>query len=270
MPGLYCPITVFAFFSPYQWLAVPLFVATVFGTVSWLRRDFRFGALLIGFPMLFLTMFCAQYRVVIIRNYLFVSPFFAVLMARGVADFADWLPRSWQRWGLAAALLGALCVNGGWLIAAGESIRHNDPTLFARQALDYVRDHANVRFRVSRQIRSLARARSDPIAPEHRKWRRRERGRILRRLGGSGVLELARERPVADPRRVRDSRGQLRLVLELERPGSRGGHGDRQGQSHRRAACEMIAVPAIDRPRLTIGIGQASFREHMRPCVVGR
>jgi len=155
----------FAFYSPYQWLAVPLFVATVFGTVSWLRRDFRFGALLIGFPMLFLTMFCAQYRVVVVRNYLFVAPFFALLMARGVADLADWLPRSWQRWGLAAALLGALFVNGSWLIAAGESIRHNDPTLFARQALDYVRDHANVRFRVSRKILSLARFAAIPLPP---------------------------------------------------------------------------------------------------------
>jgi hypothetical protein len=155
----------FAYFSPYQWLSVALFAAILFGAVQWLRRDLRFGAVLVGFPLLFLAMFCARYRVVIIRNYLFVVPFLSLLMARGIADLALWLSRPWLRRGLAVALLLGLVVQAAWLIKAGESIRHIDPGTYARQALDYVRAHADTRFRVSNQIRALARAQHLELPP---------------------------------------------------------------------------------------------------------
>jgi len=148
----------FVFFSPYQWIAVPLFVAMLAGAALWLRRDVRFGLVVVGFPLFFLIMFCARYRVVIIRNYLFVAPFFALLVARGTADFAAWLPRPWQRWGLATALVAAFSINAAWLVSAGESIRNIDPNWYVRQALDYVKGHASTRFRVSNQIRGIAQA----------------------------------------------------------------------------------------------------------------
>jgi hypothetical protein len=153
----------FAYFSPYSWLALSLFAFVVAGAVLWLRRDLRFGAIVVGFPVLFLVMFCARYRVVIIRNYLFVAPFLALLLARGIADFAAWLARPWQRWCFGAALLGVLVVQAAWLVAAGESIRHFDPNVYVSQALDYVRDHASIRFRVSNKIRAIARAERLPL-----------------------------------------------------------------------------------------------------------
>lgn len=154
------------FFSPYQWIALPAFVAMALGALLWFRRDARFALLLVGFPALFLAMFCFRYRVVIIRNYLFVTPFLALLLARGVADLAALLSRRpWPRWGLAAILSGALAVNAAWLIAAGESIRSIDPNLYVRQAIEYVAKHDSIRFRVSPRIRSLARAQGLAMPP---------------------------------------------------------------------------------------------------------
>ena len=45
-----------------------------------------------------------------------------------------------------------------WLIGAGESIRNIDPDQDVRQALEYVRAHADTQFRVSNRVRASARA----------------------------------------------------------------------------------------------------------------
>ena len=146
-----------AFFSPYPAIALLLFVALVAGAAQWLRRDLRFGVVVVGFPLLFLALFCFRYRLVVVRNYLFLTPFLALLLARGIADFAAWLRRPWQRFCLGAALLAVLVAQAAWLVAAGESIRHIDNDAYAKQALDYVRDHASLRFLVSNKIRAIAR-----------------------------------------------------------------------------------------------------------------
>jgi len=146
-----------SYFSPYMSLAAVQAAFCVAGSVLWLKRDRRFGLVLVGFPLLFLIFFCARYRVVMVRNYLFLVPFMALLLARGVADFAAWLPRRALQYGFAAGLVGIALAEANWLIDAGESIRHVDPAAYARQALDYVREHGETRFRVSNQIRALAR-----------------------------------------------------------------------------------------------------------------
>jgi hypothetical protein len=153
------------FFSPYPWLAVPLFAAVVLGAAFWVRQDARFASVLVGFPLLFLVMFCARYRVVIIRNYLFVAPFFAISLARGVGGFNHWLSRWWLRGAFGAGLAAAFLAQALWLVAAGESIRNFNPDAYVRQALDYVKDHASDRFRVSNQIRSSARAQHLTLPP---------------------------------------------------------------------------------------------------------
>ncbi|HEY0469605.1 MAG TPA: hypothetical protein VGC79_35690, partial [Polyangiaceae bacterium] len=66
---------------------------------------------------------------------------------------------------LAAVLAAALSVNAVWLVTAGESIRNIDASLYVRQALDYVRDHANIRFRVSNRIRAIAQGQELQLPP---------------------------------------------------------------------------------------------------------
>jgi len=147
---------VFVAFSPYQWIAAPLFAVTILGAVLWVKRDRRFAAILVSFPCLFVIMFCARYRLMIARNYLFLLPFLSLMLARGVADIALWLPRREWRWLFGAGLFGIFCLQATWLVRAGESIRHIDPDLYVRQALDYVRDHAGTQFRISNKLRESA------------------------------------------------------------------------------------------------------------------
>ncbi len=145
-------------FSPYYWLGAPLFAFAIAGGVLWLRRDPRFAAILVGLPVLFLVLFCARFRIAFARNYLFLMPFFAVMMARGIGDFVAWLPRPELRWLFGAGLSLVFAVHAAWQIAAGESVRSVDTDLYVRQALDYISHHPDTQFRVSNQVRENARA----------------------------------------------------------------------------------------------------------------
>lgn len=146
-----------AFYSPWMVAAVALFCATVLGAISWARKDWRMASLLVAFPLSFLVLFCARYRVVVVRNYLFLTPFFALLLARGVSDFVAWLPRRWMRMPVFAALGALYVAQAVWLITSGESIRHFDENAYVRQALAYVSAHASTQFRVSGKVRASAR-----------------------------------------------------------------------------------------------------------------
>jgi hypothetical protein len=145
-------------FSGHQWLAVPMFVVTIFGGVLWVKRDIRFAAVLVGFPCVFLILFCYRYRLMLARNYLFLLPFFSLMLARGIGEFARWLPKPKLRLLFAAGLLAIFGVQVAWQVAAGESIRKIDPQRDVWQALDYVRRHASTEFRLSNQVRAIARA----------------------------------------------------------------------------------------------------------------
>jgi hypothetical protein len=158
----YCAL---AYFSPYPPIALILFLAMLVGSIAWLGRDLGFGLLLVGLPVLFLTSFCIQYRLVVVRNYLFVVPFLSLLMARGVAEIADALPWRGLRLALFALLLAVCGAHALWLVTAAESIRHFDPPGYARQALDYVRRHANSQFRISDQVLALIQVQQLDLPP---------------------------------------------------------------------------------------------------------
>lgn len=146
----------FAYFSPFPLLSVALFCVMLGGGALWLLRDVRFGATVAGFPFVFLMFFCIRYRVVMVRNYLFVVPFLSLLVARGFADLMHWLPRRWLRWGVAGAMAAAFLIQGEWIAAAGESIRDVGDDAFVAQALDYVARRPTESFRVSGLVRSMA------------------------------------------------------------------------------------------------------------------
>jgi hypothetical protein len=177
-----------AYFSPSHWLAALEFVFCIAGVVLWLKKRLRFGLVVAGFPLVFLLFFCLRYRVVMVRNYLFLVPFMALFLARAVSDFMRWLPRRPLQYAFAAGLISVLLVQAFWLVEAGESIRHFDPALYTKQALDYVRDHADTRFRVSKQVRALAR-RSDVDMPPN----------VVSGSEGSQVVFFGKAEGPADP-----------------------------------------------------------------------
>jgi hypothetical protein len=150
---LYFAVT---YFSPFMALALLFFVSTLVGAVAWVRAAPRVGLTLACFPVAFVVFFATNYRVVIVRNYLLIAPFLAVLAARGMAAAFDRISRPWARRCLGGALAAALAVQAVWLARAAESIRHVDPGAEVGDAIAYVSHHPRTRFRLSERIRKVA------------------------------------------------------------------------------------------------------------------
>src|SRR5262249_12263995 len=112
----------------------------------------------------YLAFFCFSYRVAIVRNYLLMAPFLAVLAARGVAE-AFRLRYRWTRWSLATALGVLMVCQAAWLVRAGETIRRRDPVAAAEAAVAYVTAPRRTRFRLSKQVRAMAAERNLTIPP---------------------------------------------------------------------------------------------------------
>jgi hypothetical protein len=144
------------FFSPYMPIAVVFFGSAIAGGALYWREDRKLAAILTGFPVLFATFFCWKYSVFIVRNFLLLAPFLAVLSARGLAEALLRLRWPAARLALAIVIGCALAANAAWLISAGESIRHRDDSAAAGEAVTYVRNHPGTRFRVSAKVTSLA------------------------------------------------------------------------------------------------------------------
>lgn len=143
-------------FSSYPPVAVICFMSAIAGAaLSW-RENRLLAAILTGFPVLFAIVFCWKYPVFLARNYLLLTPFLAVLSARGLAEAFLRLRWPLARLALTIVVVAAFAANGRWLISAAESIRHRDLTTAAVEAVSYVRDHPRTRFRVSPQVASRA------------------------------------------------------------------------------------------------------------------
>jgi 4-amino-4-deoxy-L-arabinose transferase-like glycosyltransferase len=145
-----------SFFSPFKVVSLLVFTAALGGAVTWMRSDRGASAVLVGFPAVFLVFFCCKYNVAIVRNYLFLTPFIAILAARGMGELAARVPHVGARTALGAALVAIALVQAAWLVRAAESIRHFDPPTYARDAFAYVGAHAGTRFRVAPDVRALA------------------------------------------------------------------------------------------------------------------
>jgi hypothetical protein len=154
-----------AYFSPFRLVAVLWFACAVLGAILWVRRDWRVGAVVVCFPIAFLAFFCFTYIVVIVRNYILVGPFLAIVAARGVGEIFEQLKPLWARRALAAVLGLVLAVQAVWLIHAGETIRHYDEGAYVKSAIDYVAKHSDVRFKLSKKVRTLALNQHLPLPP---------------------------------------------------------------------------------------------------------
>jgi hypothetical protein len=145
-----------SYFAPYHAVAALELALTLGGAWFWLRADRRTGALVVALPVVFLSYFCAKYRLVTVRNYLFVAPFLALLLGRAVAELGQRVSGTPLRRLLAVALGAVHLTQAVWLVRAGESIRRTSPKRSVREALAYVAARPDTRFRVSGKVAALA------------------------------------------------------------------------------------------------------------------
>ena len=141
------------FFSRYLPLAAGVFALALTGAYAVYRKSQQRGLLFFCFPVAYMLYFSLQ-RVMVVRNYLILAPFLAILAGRGVLFLWHRLPgRLWQSL-LAALVAVILIVNAVWLVHAAASIQHRESDYFVRRAAAYIEAHPETRFFLSPQMQN--------------------------------------------------------------------------------------------------------------------
>jgi hypothetical protein len=146
----------FSFFSPYIPIAAMLFAGLLLGAFVWWRRDRYAFAVLVGFPVAYMAYFCGSYTIAVVRNYILLAPFLAVLAARGLGAVAERLGPRRALFGLAPVLGAVAVLHAVWLVRAGESIRTATAQTEVRDAIAWIAGHGRTRVRISERVRTLA------------------------------------------------------------------------------------------------------------------
>lgn len=142
---------VLSFGSRWAAVSVAFSALAAVGVVALVRESRRLALLFLAFPVLYLAFFSA-YRAVIVRNYLVITPFFAVLAARGLALLLERVPRGAPRAALAGIAAAALLANALWLARAAESIHSRADEPVVRELAAHLAAHPGVRYAASPRV----------------------------------------------------------------------------------------------------------------------
>ena len=142
----------FAVFSKYSIVSSILFLMSLVGLVVMFKEERRKAILFTIFPILFLI-YMSSLKAMIIRNYLLLFPFFAILASRGCIYIFNKvkyhsLPR--LLFSLLIALL--LLVNASWLVKSTLSIKDRKTTNYIKQLVTFIDKYPAMHFFVSKKI----------------------------------------------------------------------------------------------------------------------
>ena len=138
-------------FSPYQAIALFLFILILAGIYALIRQRQPDTAVVLVFPALYLAYFCMQ-SVMAARNLLVTFPFLAVLAARGIFFVYERLPQRIMRQAWAGLLAVLLLINAAWLFSAAGTIRFRSPQRFLDEFRIYAAQHPGTSYSVSPKI----------------------------------------------------------------------------------------------------------------------
>jgi 4-amino-4-deoxy-L-arabinose transferase-like glycosyltransferase len=155
---LYFSSVLFSWYAP---IAFCFFSLSILGAFVLLKEDGQTALLLLSFPICYFVYFSLQHAMVV-RNLLALTPFLAVLAARGVMVLWHMtrprrLPSGAIRFRIARLALvlaigGCLLINTGWLVYAAQTIADHHSDKFIRAVTRHISAERGTRFYVSPRL----------------------------------------------------------------------------------------------------------------------
>lgn len=149
-------------FSPQPMIAAALFAPAALGAFLYYKRSRKLAAVVVIFPILFIAYFSLQ-RVMTVRNILVVSPFVAILSARGFAGLIGAIHNRRLQFLAASPLTAAILFNWAFVLYAPYTVRQagNSMTYDVVHLRDYMIAHPELNFDLSPEVSNLL-AQLDP------------------------------------------------------------------------------------------------------------
>ncbi|MDH5506896.1 MAG: glycosyltransferase family 39 protein [Anaerolineae bacterium] len=139
------------FFSHYQPIALFFFVFTLVGLYSLYTESRSLLAVFLTFPVVYLLYFSTQ-KVLFVRNLLSVTPFLAILAARGIAYSIERIKPRTVKFAFGGLISALLVVNAAWLYYAAGTIQDSGTDRFVREFTSYAEENAELTFLVSEKL----------------------------------------------------------------------------------------------------------------------
>jgi hypothetical protein len=141
----------FALFSRYPAISFIFFAMALSGAALIIRDEKGRAAVLLSFPLLYIALMSFQ-KMMMVRNFLVVIPFFALFAGRGFGFLRSRINSYAARTTISAAVVLLLLVNACWLIEAGLSIRDRKKTECVAQLAAYLDRQPDTQFLVSQKV----------------------------------------------------------------------------------------------------------------------
>ena len=135
--------------SAFKVIALLLTAFCLVGIWALIKESWRNALILLLFPVVYLLYFSSQ-AAMIVRNYLVVTPFLFILMARGVFWVNSRLRWKEARVGFMAGIVLLIAVNAVDQVRAAESVaQRRNTTAFVQAFEQYTKAHSNWTFLIS-------------------------------------------------------------------------------------------------------------------------
>lgn len=137
--------------SPYIWISIPLFLFGVYGFFRIIETNWKIGVILASFPLAYI-LFMSKTNLLIVRNLLPLFPILAVAIAIGVSEVFKQNKKIATV--VALFLFTSTGVNAYWMFRSAETVnRDSEELIYLEQAYNYINNHDESTFLLSRQIR---------------------------------------------------------------------------------------------------------------------
>lgn len=141
-------------FSPYFPLALIFFALALLGAYVAFRENRRLAIVLLTFPVLYVLYF-SRFQIMVVRNYIVMVPFFAVLAGRGVGYLLERLPGQLARRAAALAVAALLIANAVWLFYAAGTIPDRGSSRFTHDLAEYLAAHPQTTYYLSDRVAQI-------------------------------------------------------------------------------------------------------------------
>ena len=132
--------------------ALVLSAVACWGVVMIWKESPLTATLFLCAPLIYVA-FVACYRVMIVRNYLFLAPFIAVLAARGAFHIWKTLAAAvWVRRIVVTGFVAIFVSNATFLCFAAQTIRPPDAARFSEDIVAYLKKHSGEQYFVSPSV----------------------------------------------------------------------------------------------------------------------
>jgi hypothetical protein len=154
----------FNLFSKYTFGSLVILIFSLMGALYAFKIKY-YNALGLFLVMIIYILYVSSYKVMIVRNLLYILPYFTVLAAIGFKSLMDAIPSKFIKQVVVTVVVVCLLYTGQSVVKASVSIRNNNQNDFTVKLKEYIKQNPHCKFIFSEKVLSLPGITNSSVIP---------------------------------------------------------------------------------------------------------